>query len=200
MLKRTIILFIFFILAVPAVTKAQDSLDLNNENVVYRVIIDEDTMLVSSIEEVIIFRKPRFRTRREWRRYYRLIRNIKKVYPIAKAASAKYDSISTQMMAINSQKDRKKYLKQVEQGIMDEYEDDIRHLTITQGKILLKLIDREIGETSYDLLKELKGSFTAFFWQAIARIFGQNLKVEFDADGEDWLINEIMILLENGQL
>jgi hypothetical protein len=103
-------------------------------------------------------------------------------------------------MTLNTEKERRKYLNEVEKGIMAEYEDDIRRLTITQGKILLKLIDREIGETSYELLKELKGSFTAFFWQAIARIFGQNLKVEFDAEGEDWLINEIMILLENGQL
>jgi len=200
MLKKTIILLILFIFQLPVITKAQDSLDITSENVVYQVIIEEDTMLVSSIEEVIVFRRPKFKTRREWRRYYRLIRHIKKVYPIAKSASAKYDSISAEMMILNTERERKKYLKEVEKGIMKEYEDDIRRLTLTQGKILLKLIDREIGETSYELLNELKGSFTAFFWQTIARIFGQNLKVEFDAEGEDWLINEIMILLENGQL
>lgn len=200
MIKNTIILLFLFIFQLPVITKAQDSLDLTNENVVYQVILEEDTMLVSSIEEVIVFRKPKFKSRREWRRYYRLIRHIKKVYPIAKAASAKYDSISSEMMTLNTERERRKYLNEVEKDIMAEYEDDIRKLTITQGKILLKLIDREIGETSYELLKELKGSFTAFFWQAIARLFGQNLKVEFDANGEDWLINEIMILLENGQL
>ncbi len=200
MIKKTIILLILFIFQLSTVTKAQNSLDITNENVAYRVVVEEDTLLVTSIEEVIIFRKPKFKTRREWRKYYRLIRNIKKVYPIAKAASAKYDSISTQMMSLKTERERKKYLNQVEKGIMSEYEDDIRQLTYTQGIILLKLIDREIGETSYDLLKELKGSFTAFLWQTIARIFGQNLKVEFDAEGNDWLINEIMILLENGQL
>ncbi len=180
--------------------RAQDSLNLSDDHVVYRVLIDGDTLLVSSIEEVIIFSRPKFKSRRQWRKYYRLVRHIKKVYPLAKMAGNKYDSISAHLMSMQTDKQRRIYIKLIEKDLMTEYEDDIRKLTITQGKILLKLIDREIGETSFDVLKELKGSFSAFFWQTLSRIFGQNLKSEFDPEGEDKLINEIMILIETGQL
>jgi hypothetical protein len=115
-------------------------------------------------------------------------------------AGKKYDEVSEHMLSLTTERERREYIKQVEAEIMDEYEDDLKKLSITQGRILLKLIDREIGETSYDLLKELKGTFSAVFWQALARIFGNNLKSEFDPNGEDKLLNEIMILLENGQL
>ena len=104
------------------------------------------------------------------------------------------------MMSLKTEREQRQYIKQVEAEIMDKYEDDLKGLNITQGRILLKLIDRETGETSYELLKELKGSFSAVFWQTLARIFGNNLKSEFDPEGEDKLLNEIMILMENGQL
>ena len=70
---------------------------------------------------------------------------------------------------------------------------------MTQGRILIKLIDRETNKTSYEVVKELRGSFQAAFWQAIARIFGSNLKTEFDAEGEDKMLNEIMIMIEKGE-
>lgn len=199
MIRKTI-LFIVFYIFFAAVIKAQDPIDLSDDYVVYGVIIDGDTILISNIEEVIIFPKPKFKTRREWRKYYRLIRHVKKVYPLVKTAGETYDSIAANLLSMPTKKEQKIYVKQMEKEITAKYEGAIRKLTITQGKILLKLIDREIGETSYDLLKELKGSFTAFFWQTIARIFGQNLKIEFDAEGKDKLLDEIMILIENGQL
>ena len=115
-------------------------------------------------------------------------------------AGAEYDTVAKHMLTLNTERERRQYINQVEKEILDEYEGDLKKLTITQGRILLKLIDREIGETSYDLLKELKGTFSAFFWQTLARIFGHNLKSEFDPEGEDKLLNEIVILIENGQL
>ncbi|MBN1597944.1 MAG: DUF4294 domain-containing protein [Bacteroidales bacterium] len=179
---------------------AQDTINLSDKYVLLGIIQDGDTILISSIDEVIFFKSHKFNTRREWRRYHRLVRHVKKVYPFAKMAGEKYDIVAKNMLSLETDKERRQYIKQVEKEIMDEFEDDIRDLTMTQGRILLKLIDREIGETSYDLLKELKGSFTAVFWQTLARIFGQNLKSEFDPDGEDKLLNEIVILIENGQL
>lgn len=179
---------------------AQDTTLLTDENVLYRVIQDGDTILLSHIEAVHIYPRPKFKTQREWRRYYRLVRNVKKVYPYAKMAGAKYDTVSQHFLSLDSERERKKYIKQVEKEIVDEYEDDLKKLTITQGHILLKLIDREVGETSYDLLKDFKGSFNAFFWQTLARIFGHNLKSEFDAEGDDKLLNEIMLMIEAGQL
>ncbi len=196
--KFTIGLMIIFLL--PTHSKGQDTITISEVNVLYGVITDDDTLLISQIEPVLIFSRPKFNSRREWRRYDRLVRNVKRVYPYAKLAGAEYDTIANHMLSLETDKERRQYIKQVESEIMIEYEDDLKKLTITQGRILLKLIDREIGETSYDLLKELKGSFSAVFWQTLARIFGHNLKSEFDPEGEDKLLNEIVILIENGQL
>jgi hypothetical protein len=190
---------IFSILLIK-ISSGQDTLTISEANLLYGVVVDGDTILLTTIDEVIIFPKPKFKTKREWRRYHRLVYNVKKVYPYAKMAGEKYDSVSAHLLTLETDKERRVYIKEVEQEIHDRYEDDLKKLTITQGRILLKLIDREVGETSYDLLKEFKGTFTAFFWQTLARIFGHNLKSEFDPDGEDSLLNEIVILIENGQL
>jgi hypothetical protein len=88
----------------------------------------------------------------------------------------------------------------VENELMEEFSDELKSLTITQGRLLIKLIDRETGNTSYELLRELRGSFSAFFWQTVARLFGSNLKTTFDAEGEDKLIDQIVVLIENGQI
>jgi hypothetical protein len=183
--------------------KAQDTIQLHKDDasyVLYGVIVDGDTLLLSTIDEVYIFPLRKFKSERDLRRYRRLIRNVKKAYPYAKLAKKKLDEIEANFLKLKTEKARKDYVKQVEKEIRDEYEEELKKLTITQGRILIKLIDRETGETSYELLKELRGSFSAFFWQALARLFGSNLKSEFDAQGEDRLINEIVILIENGQL
>ncbi len=198
--KILIALFTVFLLST---VKAQDTLQLHKDDasyVLYGVIVNGDTLLLSSIDEVYIFPMRKFKSERDLRRYRRLIRNVKKAYPYAKLAKKKLDEIEANLLKLKTEKARKEYIKQVEKEIIDEYEDELKKLTITQGRILIKLIDRETGDTSYQLVKELRGSFSAFFWQALARLFGSNLKSEFDAQGEDKLINEIVILIENGQL
>ncbi len=163
-------------------------------------VIDGDTLIVSGIEEVYIFPPHKFKNAREARRYRRLIRNVKKAYPYAKLAAKKLAEVNDKMLTITTKNEKNEYLKQVEQEIKDEFEEKLKKLTITQGKILVKLIDRETGDTSYALVKELKGSFSAFFWQALARLFGNDLKAEYDPYGEDRLIEEIVLLIESGQL
>ena len=81
---------------------------------------------------------------------------------------------------------------------MNQFEDDVKHMTFTQGKILMKLVDRETGETSYQWLKELKGDLFAGFWQTVARIFSSNLKAEFNPNSEDVLIDQIVKMIDAG--
>lgn len=190
---------LFFLLA-PIITRGQDTIATVGGDVLYGLIIDGDTVLISTIEEVYVMPMRKFNTKREMRKYRRLVKNVKKVYPYAKMAKRKYDEVSVNLESMETEKERKAYMNQVEEEIKDEFEGELKKLTITQGRILIKLIDREIGETSYDLLRELKGKFSAFFWQTLARIFGHNLKSGFDADGEDELLDEIVKLIENGQL
>ena len=192
-----IALFLFFVVGG---LRGQDTLNTIGEHVLYGLVVDGDTILVSTLEEVYILPMHKFDSPREMRKYRRLVRNVKKVYPYAKLAKEKYDEVSENLEDLESEKDKKKYMNQVEKEVKEEFEGKLKKLTISQGRILIKLIDREIGETSYDLLKELKGSFSAFFWQTFARIFGHNLKSNFEAEGEDRLLNEIVLLIENGQL
>lgn len=192
-------IYILFLL-LPLVGNGQDTIATKEGHALYGVVVDGDTILVSSIEEIYILPMHKFEKKKDYRRYRRLVRNVKKVYPYAKLAGKKYDEVVENLEKYETEKEKRAYMKQVEQEIKDEFEGDLKKLTVSQGRILIKLIDREIGETSYDLLKEFRGSFSAFFWQTLARIFGHNLKNSFDAEGEDKLLNEIVMLIENGQL
>jgi len=127
-----------------------------------------------------------------------MIYNIKKAYPYAQIAGVKLKELDDHLVTIKSEKEQKAYIDQAEKEIMEEFETDVRHLTFTQGIILVKLIDRETGRTSYQVIKELKGGFTAFFWQGIARIFGNNLKTEYDPDNQDKVMEDIIRGIEAG--
>lgn len=177
-----------------------DTLVPGEINILKQIVVDGDTLLVSAIEEIYIFPEKRFRNRFQAWRYRRLIHNVKKAYPYAIMAKEKLIELDEELSQIKGKKARKKFIDDVEDELREEFEDELKGLTISQGRILIKLIDRETGDTSYELVKEMKGSFSAVFWQAIARLFGSNLKSEFDPEGEDRLINEIVLLIESGQL
>jgi hypothetical protein len=159
-----------------------------------------DTIYMATLEEAVIQPRKRSAETRDMRQYRKLVYNVKKVYPYAKLAGAKFGEVTAHMQTLKTNKEQREYIKQVEDEILKQYEEDLKNLTITQGRILIKLIDRETSKTSYEVVKDLRGSFQAAFWQAIARIFGSNLKTEFDPDGEDKVLNDIMIMIENGQL
>ena len=134
------------------------------------------------------------------RKYDRMIFNLKKVYPYAMIVRDKFEEVNMKLAAMPDEKERKQYLKNVEREVLGEYEDDIRDMTITQGKLLIKLIDRETMNTSFDLIKQYRGGFSASFWQGIARIFGTNLKAEYDPWGEDAWMEVIILQIEAGLL
>lgn len=152
------------------------------------------------IPEIVVFPKKVFKTRKDYRQYQKMIRNLKIVYPYARIAKLKLNEMNSQLSQITSKREKEKYIDQAEKEIREEFEKQLMKLTVSQGKMLIKLIDRETGRTSYELVKELKGSFSAGFWQAVARVFGSNLKTEFDSEGEDKTLNELIILYEHRQL
>jgi hypothetical protein len=192
---------VFFVL-INVYLSGQDTIKMNlGEHPVIAIIIDGDTTYSAVIEEVQIQpRQKRAAAARDLRQYRRLIYNVKKVYPYAKLAGLKFKEINEHLQTIDNGKDKRAYIKEMEDQIIKQYEEELKELSINQGRILIKLIDRETSYTSYEVVKELRGSFQAAFWQAIARIFGSNLKTEFDPEGEDKALNEIIIMIENGQL
>jgi len=189
------------LLNIPSLVFSQDSIRTTKDIYVARaIIVDGDTLWVAEIDEVYIFPTRKFLSNKERRRYTRLIRNVQKAYPWAKLAGEKLEEVNAHMLTLETEQERNQYIKEVEKELLDDYTDDLKKLTITQGKILIKLVYRETGDTSYNLVEELRGKFSAFFWQALARLFGSNLKMEYDPFGEDRLIEEIVLLIENGQL
>ena len=163
-------------------------------------IVDGDTLPYYAFREVNVYTRRVFKSKREEKQYGRLKRYVAKVYPYAKIAGEMLQDFDDTLQTIESERKRKQYIKGVEKRLMAEFEGELKQLTIKQGIILIKLIDRETGNTSYNLVKELRGSFSAFLWQSLARLFGSNLKLQYDPYGEDALIEEIVMLIERGQI
>jgi hypothetical protein len=133
-------------------------------------------------------------------RYDKIQKKVIKTYPYAKAASDVMRTYETLCLHITDPKQQEALLDKAEKHLMNQFEKDLRNMTVSEGVILVKLIDRQTGETGYQLLQELKGKFSAFMWQSIARVFGQNLKDDYDANGEDVWIENIVALIEDGTI
>jgi len=162
------------------------------------LIIGADTLPHVNIKEVRVYPKTNFTSRRKYRQYTKLMKNVKKAYPFAVIARNELKLMNDSLQSISSEKGRKKYIKEYEREMFRKYEADLRKLTYSQGKILIKLVYREIGNTSYELVKEYRGDFSAVFWQGVARLFGSNLKSTYDPYGEDAEIENIVLMIEDG--
>ena len=175
--------------------------DHSKTNVVYGKIDENgDTLLMVMLPDLDIDLMQRYLQITDTQKGKRLARNVKKVYPYAKLAGAKmveYDSILAQ---VSEKSERNRLMKQAEKEIADQYTEELKDLTITQGLILVRLIDRETGNTTYQVVQELRGKVRAFFYQGFARLWGYNLKTEYDPHNnpEDDDIETIMQLLERG--
>ncbi|MFA8450120.1 MAG: DUF4294 domain-containing protein [Bacteroidales bacterium] len=163
-------------------------------------IINGDTIAFHNLPEVEIHSFMYPQSRRAKRKLNKLIRNIKIVYPYAKLAGMKLKEYSKELEVAKTAKEKKVILKKAEEEIQSKYGAQLKKMTFSQGKILIKLVDRETGDSSYDLVRSLKGKFVAFFWQTFARIFGYNLKIKYDPEGKDKEIETIVRLIEKGQL
>ena len=191
---------ILFFLSIYTV-HAQDTIGRTPDGyVVALAVVDGDTMPQIQLRQVYVMPKKIYYSKSEKRKFLRLVRKIKKVLPYAQLANKTLRDINKQLEGIDDKRTRKKYIKKVDKVLKKRYGNELKNLTISEGRILIKLIDRETGSTSYELIKELKGSFSAFMWQSLARLFGENLKEEYNAKEEDKMIEHIVQLIENGQL
>jgi len=132
--------------------------------------------------------------------YDKLQKKVIKVYPYAKAAADVMDMYNALCLQITDKDEQERLLDQAEDEMKKQFENDLRNMTVSEGVILIKLIDRETGDCSYRLVQELKGKFSAFMWQSVARVFGHNLKDDYEADGEDVWIENIVLQIEDGTI
>jgi hypothetical protein len=136
----------------------------------------------------------------DMRRYARLVRAVKRVYPIAEEAKVLMATMESELLALPNKKQQKLYIKGIEKRLIREYTPVLKKMTIYDGRVLLKLIDRQVDDTAYEIIKEFRGGFEAGLWQALAKMFGNNLKTDYDPDKDDILLEQIVRLYEKGLL
>jgi hypothetical protein len=160
------------------------------------IIIEGDSVFRSSIEldEVYLFGRLKFDSYKEKLRYYILRRKTLKVYPYAKMASERLVSLNERLLSIDSKRKRNQYTKLVQRYIEQEFSGELKKLTRTEGQILVKLIYRQTGETAFELVKDLRSGWRAFWYQNTARMFKISIKEEFHPEQihEDYLIEDIL--------
>lgn len=171
------------------------------DGIVYTgVYIDGDTMLQAVLPSAVVEAKWTPKSKRQAEQYTRLMRNVLKVYPYARTTGQLLREYEHDLLQIGDEGGRELYMKLAEAELRAEYEAEVKDLTMGQGRVLLKLIDRETGNTSYELVKQLRGSFQAFVWQGLARLFGHDLKSTYDMEGEDRFVEHIVQRIERGEL
>jgi len=164
------------------------------------IVVNGDTIPIMHFEEVNIWGNRSYSNSAESKQWERLVRNVKTAYPYAKLAGIKFNEYNEKITSISSEKIRKEMMKQAEDELEAQFGNELRNLTITQGKILIKLIDRQTSNCSYDIVKDFRGRFRAFFYQSFARLFGYNLKIKYDPLGTDADIERVVLMIESGSI
>ena len=147
-----------------------------------------------------VFKKLVFKNARQAKKYYNIANNIKKVYPIACEIQRTVNRTIAHLDSLPTKKEKDAYLKRAEKELKAEYYPKLRKLTFSQGKLLIKLIDRQCEMTGYQLIKKYMGGFKAGFYNAFASLFGASLKKEYDAEDEDIMTERAILLIESGQM
>lgn len=163
------------------------------------IVEGNDTIFIDHIRASKVYsRLPKMKGR-EWRKYYRLVHNFSKAYPYALVARKLVMEADSTIAAdrLRGAK-REKYISKVQKELFDVFEGQMRNLTVSQGALIMKLVDREIGKSSYDVIKGYKSGITAGFWQGIAKMFGSDLKAPYDPEGEDKAVEELVKIWEDG--
>lgn len=143
---------------------------------------------------------PVFHRKRDFKNYQRMVRAVKKVYPLALEAAKRMENLDEELAAMDRRKDRKEYTKNIEDALKEEITPMLWKMTRYEGTILLKLIDRETKHTAFAIIKDFRSGFTAGFYQMLAKMFGNNLKLEYDPKGEDEVLEQIVLYYKAGLL
>lgn len=211
MIHYRIILFLWFLLVAMGVSSQEHInpedrvVDLNSPTFVPMVHIGKAKVGGDSIQyvrtnKIYIFPPMEFKNDKQRNEYNRLVYNIKKVLPLAKECNQIILETGAYLQTIPTKRERDEHMKAVEKGLKEEYTPRIKKLSYSQGKLLIKLIDRETHSTGYELIQAFLGPVRAGFYQAFAWVFGASLKKRYDPQGSDRLVERIVLQVEAGQL
>jgi hypothetical protein len=149
---------------------------------------------------ITVMTVPIFKRNSEIRRYQRMVAAVKKVYPLALEASRRMEDLDERLAEFERRRDQKGYTKAIEDALKEEITPVLWKMTRFEGVVLLKLIDRETNHTVFNIIKDFRSGFTASFYQGIARLFGNNLKLHYDPEGEDAMLEQIVLYYKAGLL
>ena len=175
-MKNSLIPIVLILLQLPLASSAQ--LWVRAE------VQGSDTIPMRWLSPVTVVDELPSTTRNRYVSNSKLVRNIKHVMPYAVECARRLQEIDAHVATIEDKREQKRYMKQAEKDLKEEFEDDLRKMTYSQGKLLIKLIDRECGRSSYDLIKFYKSGRSAVFWNGFAGLFGVTLKEEYDPKEE----------------
>lgn len=159
-----------------------------------------DTIPSITLPDVYIFKPLKFRNDKERKEYYRLVYNVKKTFPISQEINRTIIETYEYLQTLPNEKIRQRHIKRVEKGLKEQYTARMKKLSFAQGKLLIKLVDRQSNQTSYELVKAFMGPFKAGLYQTFAGLFGASLKKQYDPEGDDRMIERIVLQVQNGQL
>ena len=161
---------------------------------------DGDTIYMAYLHELWVYPPLQFKNKTQEKFYWRTVRDVKKCLPYAKKISKDMAYADQELAKIPDKKAQKKWWRAFEKHLFKKYEKDFRGMYASQGKMLMKLLDRETNKTSYELIKQYKNKATADFWQFVAKLFRNDLKDEYDAADKDRITERVINLVEAGQL
>ena len=197
---KRILLIAFFISFIAVHLQAQEQTTTINGYLVSSCIYEGDTIASLRMPTLYCFKPLKFKNKRQQQQYARMVRNVKKTLPIAKEVNRAIIETYEFLQTLPNEKAREKHLQAVEKSVKEQYTPRMKKLTFSQGKLLIKLINRETDSSSYELVKAFLGPFKAGFYQAFATIFGASLKKEYHPEGEDAIVEQIVLLVESGQI
>ena len=190
----------FFFSFIAVQMNAQEQTTTINGYLVPACIYEGDTIASLRMPTLYCFKPLNFKNKKQRQQYTRLVRNVKKTLPIAKEVNRAIIETYEFLQTLPDEKARQKHLNAVEKSVKEQYTPRMKKLTFAQGKLLIKLIDRETNSSSFELVKAFLGPFKAGFYQAFAAIFGASLKKEYHPEGEDAMVEQIVLLVESGQI
>ncbi|MDB9701733.1 DUF4294 domain-containing protein [Salibacteraceae bacterium] len=200
MKAKTVFSFLIIFISLGAMPRSAQAQTGSDGIVMIAEIFDGDTFPVKYMPYIDIVAERTFKSKTAKKRFRRLQYNVKKMYPYAKLAGELLKKYEVELAGVDSDRQRKKYYKEIEKELKKEFDGEIRKMSTSQGKILIKLIDRETGDTSYEILQEFRGNMSAFFWQSFSKMFGQDLRSAYEPYGADREIESIVQLIEAGAI
>lgn len=200
MKEKLNIVFVLFLILFPLEASSQFYSEALGGYMLNQVVYKGDTIPYVELKEVPVY--PKLKNKKLEKFYWKTVRDVKLVYPYVKIVAKEYAMINAKFDTIVDKKQRMKYTKKYEKQLLKKYEPTMREFTLSQGKMMIKLIDREMDKTGYALIKEIRGGFVAWWWQLFAKMVGADLKEDFNTSKreQDRIIERVITLYEAGVL